>query len=58
MLISKLIGGWINWPDMQMIFQFQVNRMKIDNFRNNFINVTHVDVLAYVDQLANIDLKN
>ena len=48
MLTSKIIGGWIQWPDMQILFKFQVNRMKIDNFRN----------LAYVDLLADVDLKN
>ena len=34
--ISKLIGGWIQRPDMKRLFKFQVNQMKIDNFRNNF----------------------
>ena len=33
---------------MQLLFKFQVNRMKIDSFRN----------LAYVDLLAKVDLKN
>ena len=42
------------FTDMQMFFKFQVNRMKTDNFRN----LPHVDVLAYVDLLADIDLKN
>ena len=31
--------------------------MKIEDFRNNFRNVAHVDALAYVDVLANIDDK-
>ena len=25
---SKVIGGWIQWPDMQILFNFQVNGMK------------------------------
>ena len=33
---------------MQLLFKFQVNRMKIDNFRT----------LAYVDVLVDVDLKN
>ena len=47
-LTSKIIGGFIKWPNMQIIFKFQVNRMKIDDFRNS----------AYVDLLADVDLKN
>ena len=43
MLISKIIGAWIQRPDMQMVFEFQVNRMKIEDFRN----LTYVDLLAY-----------
>ena len=39
---------------MQILFKFQVNQMKIDNFRN-FANVKF---LAYVDILADVDLKN
>ena len=34
-LTSKIIGGWIQWTNMQLIFKFQVNRMKSDNFRNS-----------------------
>ena len=48
MMTSKIICGWIQWPDIHILFTFQVNRMKIDNF----INVTHVDVLANVDLLT------
>ena len=33
MFTSKLIGGWIRWPVLQMLFKFQVNRMKIEDFR-------------------------
>ena len=47
MLTSKVIGGFIQWADMKILFKFQVNWMKIYNFRN----------LAYVDVLAYIDLK-
>ena len=42
MLTSKRISGWIHWPNMQLLFKFQVNRRKIHNFRN----------LAYVDLLT------
>ena len=44
----QIIGGWINWTDMQILFKFLVNRMKIDNFRN----------AADVDSVAHVDLKN
>ena len=33
---------------LKILFKFQVNRMKIEDFRN----------LAYVDLLASVDLKN
>ena len=33
-LTSKIIGGWIQWPNMQLLFKFQDNRMKIEDFRN------------------------
>ena len=46
-LTSKIIGGWIQWPNKQLLFKSQVNRMKIDNFRNP------ADVF-----LADFDLKN
>ena len=39
---------------MYVLFKFQVNGMKIDNFRN----LAHVDLLAYVDLLVQGDLKN
>ena len=44
----KIRGGWIQWPDMQILFKFQVNQMFIENFRK----------LAYVDLLAFVDLKH
>ena len=47
-LTSKIIGGWIEWPNMQLLFKFQVNRMKTDNFTNS----------AYVVLLAYFDLEN
>ena len=34
-LTLKIIGDWIQWPNMQLLFKFQVNWMKIDNFRNS-----------------------
>ena len=46
-LTSKIIGGSIQWPNIQLLFKFQVNRMKINNFRNS----------AYVDLLANMNLQ-
>ena len=47
-MTSKIIAGWIQWPKMQLFFKFQVDRMKIDNFRNS----------AYVVLLTYVDLKN
>ena len=44
MFSSKLVGGWIQWPDMQMLIEFQVNWIKIKDFRN----LAHVDLVAYV----------
>ena len=35
MLTSKIICGWIEWADLKILFKFQVNRMKIDNFCNS-----------------------
>ena len=51
----ELQNKWwlIWWPNMQMLFKFQVNRMKIDSFWN----LPCVDFLAYVDLLDYIDLK-
>ena len=54
MLTSEIIGAWIQYIVMQMVFKNQVNQMKIDNFRN----LANVDLLTYVDLLADIDLKN
>jgi len=34
-LTSAIIGGWIQWPNMQLLFKLQVNQMKIDNFRKS-----------------------
>jgi len=34
MLNSKINGDWIQWTNGQLLFNFQVNWMKIDNFRN------------------------
>ena len=39
---SKLIGGWIQWADVQMLFKFQVNWIKIDDF-SNLAYADHVD---------------
>ena len=36
-----IIDGWIQWPNMQILFKFQVNWMKIDNFRNSAHVVWH-----------------
>ena len=35
--LKKVIGGWIQWDDMQMLFECQANQMKIDNFWNKDI---------------------
>ena len=32
-LTLKLIGGWIQWRDMQILFKFLPNRMKNEHFR-------------------------
>ena len=45
MFTSKLIGGWIWWPDMQMLFKCQVK--SDENW--GFINPAYVDLLVYVD---------
>ena len=34
LLISKVVGFPIQWHNMQILFKFQVNQMKNDNFRN------------------------
>ena len=41
MLTWKIVGGWIQWLDMEIFFKFLVNQMKIDDFR----------------KLADVDLK-
>ena len=33
MITSKVIGSRIYWPDMQILFKFQANRMKFEDFR-------------------------
>jgi len=33
-ITSKIIGGWGQWPDMQILFKLQVNDLKIEDFRN------------------------
>ena len=45
----KLISGWIQWQDMEILIKFQLNWMKIEDF----INFTLV-----VDLLAYVHLKN
>ena len=40
MFNSKLVGGGIQWPDMQMLFKFKVNSIKIEDF----INLAYVDL--------------
>ena len=40
MLTSKIIGGWIQWPEIYYIlFKCQVNQMKIEDFRNTTLVV-------------------
>ena len=34
MMALKIIGGWIQWPNMKTLFKFHVNQMKIEDFRN------------------------
>ena len=54
MVTSKLIGGWIQCPDMQMLFEFQVNWIKTEDFRNS----AYADLLVYVDLFAYGNHKN
>ena len=53
MFTSKLISSSIQWPDMQMLFKFQVNWIEIEDFQN----LAYVYLLVYVDLLANVNLK-
>ena len=39
--LKYIFGAWIEKPDMQMVFKFQVNRMKIEDIRK-------FGLLAYV----------
>ena len=32
-MTPKVIGGWIKWPNLQVLVKFQVNRMKFEDFR-------------------------
>ena len=34
MLTLKRIGGWIHWPNVKIVFKFQLNRRGVDDFRN------------------------
>ena len=54
MLTSKIVGGWVQWPDMQILMKFQVNQMEIDNFRK----MACVDLKSDVDIFAYVDLKH
>ena len=49
----KIVGGWIQWPDMQMLLKFQVDRMKIEILEN----LAQIGLLAYFDLLAYVYLK-
>ena len=53
MLISKLIGGGIQWPGMQMLFKFQVNLIKIEDLEP----LAQIGLLAYFDLSAYVYLK-
>ena len=48
-MTSKIVIGWIQRTLLQMFFKFEVNSMKMDNFRN----FAGVDLLAYVDLKTN-----
>ena len=39
-LSSKLIDAWVQRPQMQMVFKFQVNWMKIEDFRKFMPNLS------------------
>ena len=54
MFTSKSIGGWIQQPDMKMLFKFQVNWIKIEDFRNS----AYIDLIVYVDLFAYGNHKN
>ena len=45
-LTSKIMGGWIQWHDVQTVFKSQVSWMKTDNFRN----LDDVDFLMFRPQ--------
>ena len=54
MVISKIIGGRIQWPDVQILFKFQVNEMKIEDFTNT---TSVVDLGTMLNYLVYVDLK-
>ena len=39
LLTWKLIGGWIHWPDMQILFKFLVDHMQIEKQLKNLAYV-------------------
>ena len=52
MLTWKVISGWIQWLDMQILFKFQVNRMKIEDFRDSTLVVDLWPMLAFCPKLT------
>ena len=48
MVTSKLTGGWIHWPNMQILFKFKFNRMKCEDFRTFGSNwpISYVDLFG------------
>ena len=52
MLTSKILADGIQTPDMQMLFQFQVNRMKTEDFRNTTLVVDFGPILTFCSLLT------
>ena len=48
----KIIGGFIQLPDLQILFKFQVNRMKIEAFRNTTGVVNLSSILTFWSMLT------
>ena len=46
-LTLKIIGGCIQRPNMEIIFKFQVNQMKMDDFRNRTEDVDRSPILTF-----------
>ena len=52
MWTSKIISGWIQWPEIYILLKFQVNRMKIEDFRNTTLVVDLGPILTFWSTLT------